>query len=140
MPGLTENQVRPVNQSKFGDVAVRAARLLRERARIAPREAWEQAARRVYLDCETSPAKGCPRDAFLSLCELGAVRGVPAGSYTRSVKNKEYIANALEAVREKESLLHNKERLWRTATRNAEVRHNAQLDVLDALWRTEDVR
>ena len=75
---------------QFGRAAVRAVKLITEREVESPRKAWASATAEIDYD------KGCPKDAFLGLCEAGLVKGVPKGNYTRSRKNKEY---AIKAVR-----------------------------------------
>jgi hypothetical protein len=42
--------------------------------------------------------KGCPRGAFLGLCEEGLVKGIPAGNYTTSKDNKAYAVRAAELL------------------------------------------
>jgi len=39
--------------------------------------------------------KGCPRGAFLELCEAGMIKGIASGKYTRSKRNKEYAIDAV---------------------------------------------
>lgn len=121
---------------KYGDVARRAATLIESRPSLTPRDAWNEAAAEVFPESRSARLKACPRDAFLGLCEMGAVGGIPAGSYTRSVKNKAYVSRALETVRRNPGILDDQRRLWITATQGLDKKQNGQLDVLDALWRS----
>jgi hypothetical protein len=77
--------------------------------------------------------KGCPLDAFLGLCEEGLVSGVPAGTYTRSVKNKQHAVEAVGLLRFDPSLAANTSALWRRVA--GDKKHNAQMDVVIGLWR-----
>jgi len=119
----------------YGEAARIAVGLMARDESLAPREAWNRAVASVFPDSPSSRAKGCPRDSFLTLCEIGAVQGVPPGAYTRSLKNKAYVTRALEALRRTPELSGDKGRLWKLATEGAGTRPNGQMDVLTALWR-----
>ena len=84
---------------KYAEVATRAVGLMLWAPGTSPRAAWMRAGERVFPDSESSREKGCPMSTFLGLCEEGVVPGALAGSYTRSVLNKEYALRALEALR-----------------------------------------
>jgi hypothetical protein len=118
----------------YGKAAEIASRLLSGGHEIEPRSAWNRAVTEVFPHGSSSREKGCPRDAFLALCSLGVVTSVPAGTYTRSKMNRDYIERALAAVRESPELMRDQERLWQIATANAGIRPNYQLEVLSALW------
>jgi hypothetical protein len=87
----------------------------------------------------TSPAarkKGCPRGAFLGLCEEGLVKGIPAGRYTSSNDNKDY------AVRAAALLIEGKQSwstssLWRAVEYDPAKTHNGQMDIVLALWKND---
>jgi hypothetical protein len=97
---------------------------------------WESAMKRLYPTSPTARKKGCPRGAFLGLCEEGFVKGIPAGRYTASKDNKGY------AVRAAALLIEGKQSwstssLWRAVTDDPEKTHNNQMDVGMALWRND---
>jgi hypothetical protein len=94
----------------------------------------------VFPDKPAARVKGCPKDSFLSLCEIGVVHHVSPGAYTESEKNKRYIIAALAALRADPELAHNRRRLWQIATEGADVRPNGQLDVITTLWRRGLIR
>lgn len=85
----------------------------------------------------TSPAarnKGCPRGAFLGLCEEGLVKGIPEGHYTAAKNNKAY------AVRAAALLLEGAQSwsigsLWRAVADDPAKEHNSQMDIVLALWK-----
>ncbi|WP_375143761.1 hypothetical protein [Acuticoccus sp. MNP-M23] len=120
---------------KYGIVAVNAARLLAGEGSSSPRSAWEQAAKAVFPNSPSSQCKGCPRNAFLALCEMGLLARVVTGSYTRSEKNKSYVCRALMALRLDHTLATDKQALWKRAVLGEPKKHNSQMDVLLALWR-----
>ncbi|MFA4859721.1 MAG: hypothetical protein WC598_03095 [Methanoregula sp.] len=74
---------------RYGECAILATKFLAEKNIKNPRDAWELAISKLVKNdpSEWVMKKGCPRAAFLSLCEEGLVRGVDCGKYTRSTKN-----------------------------------------------------
>ena len=47
-------------------------------AGVNPVARWEEAMKRLYLTSPTARKKGCPRGAFLGLCEEGLFRRILA--------------------------------------------------------------
>jgi len=122
----------------FGKVAVEATHLLTAAITSNPREAWRSAAQ--ALGCSPSmAAKGCPRGAYLGLCEEGLVRGVPrpTNHRTKSTDNKRYAMRAIEALRRDGTLCFRRTDLWREASRPRTIVHNGQIDVVLGLWAEE---
>lgn len=126
--------------NKYGAVAEIAVQLLAIGKYKSPREAWNAAGALVFEGSRSSREKSCPRDAFLSLCGVGAVEGVPAREYTRSKKNRTYVLRALAAPRDDPALIYDEKEFWQLATNGANTRHNSQLDVLAELWRRRWLR
>jgi hypothetical protein len=81
--------------AKYGEVAVDAVEFLARSPDLSPWHGWTRAAAAAFPHSRSSQEKGCPRVAVLALCESGAVQNVSPGSYTRSVKNKEYVVRAV---------------------------------------------
>lgn len=125
---------------KYGKAAELAAQLLSRSEFAEPKVAWKAAVARVFPDSLSSQAKGCPRDSFLGLCGMGVIEGVPPGTYTRSLKNKRYVARALTALRSDPSLADAEDRLWQIATEGMKKVPNHQIDVLTSLWRKGFIR
>ena len=91
---------------------------------------------RLYPTSPTARKKGCPRGAFLGLCEEGLVKGIPAGRYTSSKDNKVYAVRAAALLMEgKQSW--STTALWREVTNDPERTHNSQMDVVLALWKND---
>lgn len=75
-----------------------------------------------------------PRLLFLGLCSVGAVVGVPAGSYIRpNLPNQKHAVAGLELLRERGDVFESGLKLWRTL--GLTQHHDYQMDVLLALWR-----
>lgn len=121
--------------NEYGDVALRAVEKLRGGTADSPRAAWEQAAREIFPGRIHRQKKGCPRGAFLGLCDEGRVRDVPAGSYTRSVDNKAYALRAAELLgASPEFASQGRRPLWNRVEAKSRS-HNSQMDVVLALHR-----
>jgi uncharacterized protein DUF6979 len=119
--------------NKYGDAAVYAVKQYRN-ATTSPREAWDKATCKIFTPHSPSQKKGCPRNAFLGLCEEGLVIGFSKGSYTRSRKNKDYAIHALRLLKNDQNLANNVDGLWKAVTNDNEKKHNSQMDVVVALW------
>ncbi len=96
---------------KYGEVALIAVKMVTDQA-IEPRAAWQQAANSTFGKGSSQAHKGCPRDAFLGICEEGMVKGVLIGKHTRSRLNKEYAVEALRLLATKPYLAHSAVALW----------------------------
>jgi hypothetical protein len=118
---------------KYGQVALLAVELIKNKTVKDPKEAWKIASSQIFGIGTSSQEKGCPRCAFLSLCAEGMVSGIISGKYTNSIKNKAYTLRALELIKGDISLINNKNRLWELVTDN-NVKHEGQLDVIIELF------
>jgi len=119
--------------NRYGEAALIAAREAVS-PKVSPAVRWESAMAKLYPTSQAARKKGCPRGAFLGLCEEGLVKGIPAGHYTSSRDNKDY------AVRAAALLIEGKQSwstsaLWRTVTNDPAKTHNSQMDVVLALWK-----
>ena len=118
---------------KYGRTAVLATSLITER-KLHPTEAWWTAAAQIFPDSPSSQKKGCPKAAFLGLCEDGLLLGVPSGSYTKSGDNKRYAHEAIKLLRKDPSLVNNAENLWKLIIGPETKVENSQMDVIISLW------
>jgi len=116
----------------FGDSAVKAVRLFTEKGVTDPDEAWYLAIKSMTTSVATIK-KSCPKDAFLGLCEMGLVRGIPKGAYTTSYDNKRYAISAIEKLRNNPSLSFHRDKLWALVA--GDKAHNGQMDVVLSLWK-----
>jgi hypothetical protein len=119
---------------KYGEAAILATRyVLRSRAPCAA-DAWKMAVCAVFPNSPSSQVKGCPRGAYLGLCEEGLVEGIPRGQYTRSKDNKTYALRAHEILRTEPALSSDPDRLWVKVIAPSDKKHNSQMDVVASLW------
>lgn len=119
---------------KYGITALKAVELYRKSRASSPVHAWNEAAAITFPTSESARAKGCPRGAFLGLCESGAILGIPAGQYCSSTKNKEYALKALALLKQTPSLANDQRELWNRVIDGEEKVPNHQMDVVISIW------
>ena len=123
--------------NKYGQAAIRAVERCRgPGARLTPPEAWESATTELFGAGTPAQRKGCPKGAFLGLCQAGYVVGVPSGDYCRSVKNRDYAVAAAELLAREPQLAEDCVRLWQRVLGGVTKQHNSQMHVVLALWRS----
>src|SRR5687768_11867996 len=111
---------------KYGQAAVKAVALLNTKTKVLPRDAWNQATIEIYGKGTSSQKKGCPRSAFIGLCEEGFVKGVNAGKYAqKSTKNKDYAIKAMNLIKKEPSLTNDINQLWNQVTAGEGKVHNS---------------
>jgi len=119
--------------NRYGEAALIAARPGAS-AGIDPVARWQSAMEKLYSTSPAARNKGCPRGAFLGLCEEGLVKGIPAGSYTRSKDDKAFAVRAVALLVEaKQSWSIGS--LWHAVANDPGKIHNCQMDVVLALWK-----
>ncbi len=116
--------------NKYGETAIKAVEIYT--TTLCPKEAWKQAAKEK-MSSPSAQVKGCPKSAFLGLCETGFVKGIPKGNYTLSKKNKTYAIDAINILKEKKDTYSSAIKLWEVISNNT-ISHNSQMDVVLALW------
>lgn len=119
--------------NRYGEAALMATRQ-GPSPDINPVARWENAMERLYPTSPVARKKGCPRGAFLGLCEEGLVKGIPAGHYKASKDNKAYAVHAA-ALLAKGTQSWSTGALWRAVTNDPEKTHNNQMDIVLALWK-----
>jgi hypothetical protein len=99
---------------KYGQAAVRAAKLVNSKKCDSPVETWNQATIEIFGEGTPRQVKGCPKSAFIGLCDEGFVHGVRKGRYsTRSTsKNKEYAIKAVDLIKKEPQLVNDMNGLW----------------------------
>jgi hypothetical protein len=119
---------------KYGRAAVLATKLITEGFARDPLEAWRKATVEIFPDSPSSQEKGCPKGAYLGLCEEGLVQGVRPGEYTTSKENKGYALKAVELLGMNPSLAKDEDLLWSKVLQGENKTPNSQMDVVISLW------
>ena len=120
--------------NRYGECAIQVARA--EAAyRSHPAERWAEVIGRLYPTSEAARRKSAPRMAFLSLCEAGLVKRIPAGSYGASGKEKDKTLRAISLLRE--GTQKTVSGLWAVVSDEDDrvAEHASQMDVVLALWK-----
>lgn len=122
--------------SKYGLAAVEAVTLITDKPDCTPFKGWNQSTNEIYGENTHSQRKGCPKNAFLGLCEEGLIRGIPKGKYVYKPDslNKMYAIEAVRLLRKNSALVNDKNRLWKEVMNGQRKSHNSQMDVVLALW------
>lgn len=119
--------------SRYADIALMAAR--QAASGEPPVVAWQRAAAHYYPDSLSSQVKGCPKGVFLGLASSGHIKGIAAGEYTRSVKNRHYAETALYNLGQDPKLAQQPDALWQLVAPG--VKPNCQIAVVLALWQAQ---
>ena len=129
--------------SKYGTIAVCAAKKVREGNGLCPISAWKTSAEEIFPEQKekTGREKSCPRCAFLGLAEEGLIRGIRRGHYVNSYANKLYAIEAVKLLQTSPELSDDPPRLWEYVMRNLNktVKHNDQMSVVVALWKNSGI-
>ncbi len=120
--------------NKYAQAAIEATRLCINSSSSSPRVAWDIITTRIFGARSASQKKGCPRDAFLGLCEEGHIKGISPGNYCNSIKNKQYALLALSHLQKNPNLSKQPELLWKLVLKGEGKVHNSQMDVVTSLW------
>lgn len=121
-------------ENDFGVFAVMYVKQLIEVNERPSIDGWKNF---IYMQTknENKANKGCPRTAFLGLCEEGYIKNIPVGMYLNKVncKNKQYAIAAIEILKKDDSLKNNPKKLWELVP-NHPNSHNGQMNVVCSLW------
>src|SRR5690554_897972 len=118
--------------NKYGKAAIQAVEEILNNPNVSPIHAWEKATLEIFGH-SPSQKKGCPKGAFLGLCEEGLVKGIAKGKYSNSIKNKDYAIRIIEYLKHHSEHEFDRNKAWKYATRNNNITCNNQLDVVLAL-------
>lgn len=122
---------------KYSKSALNAVQYILEDRAQSPVEAWYIATGEQFGEGSWGQKKGCPRNAFLGICEEGLIKGVKAGRYNKKEHslNKQYAINTIKLLKEDSTYLErdNKE-IWRIVTNGKDIKSNYQVEMVKALW------
>lgn len=120
-------------KNKYGMAAVAATKYILQNKNTSPEEAWEKSISKVFPESKSSRKKGCPRNAYLGLCENGLIKGIPSGNYTNSQLNKDYAIKAHNLIKYETNKNVTASALWKAVIDNEKKSHNSQMNVVMAL-------
>lgn len=117
----------------YSRAAVLAVEALKSGLIADPVDAWRYATKKAFPSSDALQNKGCPKGAFLGLCNEGMVNGIPAGSYAKQSKNGDYAIAAVNFLRANRFLASQPELLWKKVVGKTKS-ENSQMDVVIGLW------
>ena len=125
-------------RNKYGKVAIEATKHIQKTSK-PPRKAWQDFAEKTFGAGTDGANKGCPRNAYLGLCEDGLVVGVPKDNYVSNGNlEKLYAVQAVRILQRNQTLENKPKELWKKVMidtgKNPNKTHNSQMNVVLALW------
>ncbi len=122
--------------NKYSTAAIKAVNFLNNHKAVSPEIAWEMATQELFRKGSPAQEKGCPKCAFLGLCEDGYIVGVPIGKYLRKQNsvNKDYAIQALNRIKAEPPGEFTPIKLWKRVVEGSGKHHDYQMDVVLALW------
>ncbi len=103
-----------------------------------PIVAWKKATKKFFPASTNMQDKGCPKGAFLGLCNEGLIKGIPPGSYARATKNGCYAVKAVDILKQNRFLVSQLGMLWKKVAPT--ISHNHQLEVVVGLWESDLIK
>lgn len=100
---------------------------------LLPVERWQDAVGKLYATTPAAQRKSGPKQTFLGLCEAGLVKGIAAGQYSPSNRNKGYALAAVDLLRAGSH--RTVTQLWAAVAGEGDKTHASQMDVVLALWK-----
>ena len=120
----------------FGKTAVDAVKLLRKDIKYTSLEAWQKAI--VFnTSSEESRKKGCPRSAFIGLCDEGYILGILATKIKKRSKNSIYSTEAAKYLLENNLKEITIKELWQKIEEPKPINENGQMQLVIALWQNK---
>ena len=124
--------------SKYGAIACEAVDRCGRKNSASIAEAWEHACRKAFPHQLASQKKSCPRGAFIGLCAAGLINGIAGSPATKVGRNGGHAMEAVRLLAKNPSLSENRPAdLWREVLGEKKKAHNAQMDVVLALWKRD---
>lgn len=125
---------------RYGLASINAVELIKSGKTVDPILAWNLATTQIFGTKTSMINKGCPKGAFLGLCEEGLIKGIPIGHYTSSIKNKSYAIKAVTILKSVPSKEYTEQSLWEKVIGNVFKKPNQQMDVVITLWKNKYIK
>jgi len=125
--------------NKYGEAARQSVLLVESGAEADPVQAWVQSTKKIFPSSANLQNKGCPKGAFLGLCNEGMVKGIPPGIYSNTSKNGKYALDAVKLLQSNKFLVSQPDMLWKKVAGNT-ISHNHQMDVVIGLWESNYIQ
>lgn len=122
--------------NKYAKVAIEVAEELQsmekeEQKKIDLGDLWKEKCKKNEFK-EASIKKGCPRLAFIGLCENNLIKDIEVKNSNKESLNKNYAIEAVKVLKNDKRNYTSKE-LWEKIG-NKDKKHNSQMNIVLALW------
>lgn len=122
--------------NKYAKVAIEVAEELQsmekeEQKKIDLGDLWKEKCKKNEFK-EASIKKGCPRLAFIGLCENNLIKDIEVKNSNKESLNKNYAIEATKVLKNNKRNYTSKE-LWEEIG-NKDKKHNSQMNIVLALW------
>lgn len=122
--------------NKYAKVAIEVAEELQsmkkeEQKKINLGDLWKEKCKENEFK-EASIKKGCPRLAFIGLCENNLIKDIEIKNSNKESLNKNYAVEAVKVLKNNKRDYTSKE-LWEEIG-NKDKKHNSQMNIVLALW------
>lgn len=122
--------------NKYAKVAIEVAEELQsmkkeEQKKINLGDLWKEKCKENEFK-EASIKKGCPRLAFIGLCENNLIKDIEVKNSNKDSLNKNYAVEAVRVLKNDKRNYTSKE-LWEEIG-NKDKKHNSQMNIVLALW------
>lgn len=122
--------------NKYVKVAIEVAEELQsmkkeEQKKIDLGDLWKEKCKKNEFR-EATIKKGCPRLAFIGLCENNLIKGIEIKNSDKESLNKNYAVEAVKVLKNNKKNYTSKE-LWEEIG-NKDKKHNSQMNIVLALW------
>jgi hypothetical protein len=130
--------------SQYGNVAIEVVKRFLAASsnsnQLNPAFEWINVAK-LLISSQSSREKGCPKDAFLGLCENGLVKGINPGQYIKFTDNKKYAIEAVNILKNNPHYLSfSSQKLWEEVMDSLKLskkkKHNQQMNIVLDLWKS----
>lgn len=122
--------------NKYAKVAIEVAEELQsmkkeEQKKIDLGDLWKEKCKENEFK-EASIKKGCPRLAFIGLCENNLIKDIEVKNSNKESLNKNYVVEAVKVLKN-DKRNYTSKKLWEEIG-NKDKKHNSQMDIVLALW------
>lgn len=122
--------------NKYAKIAIEVAEELKnmkkeEQKKIDLGDLWKEKCKENEFK-EASIKKGCPRLAFIGLCENNLIKDIEVKNSNKDSLNKNYAVEAVKVLKNDKRNYTSKE-LWEEIG-NKDKKHNSQMNIVLALW------
>jgi len=130
--------------TNYEAITLKAVKILSEKQTSSFEEVWKKSGKELDLE-ESIWKKGCPKNAFIGVCEMGLIKGIQGIPNVELSKNGKYAVTALRLIIKNPQLYTNMSGpdLWREVLKECHLEtsknYNQQMAVVLTLWNNNKI-